>query len=70
MRLVLQLKWSEGDDKWHLINPATGKFIYDFFDCENFNRVFDFPKKDKAELFLVDIKRYSEMNKNKVLESL
>ena len=57
------MKWSEGDDKWHMINPVNDKFIYDFFNCDNFFRVFDQPDKTKIELYILDIHRFSDNQK-------
>ena len=71
MKLVLKLKWSEGDDKWHLLNPGTGNFIYDLFDCENFNRIFDNPDKSKVQMYVVDVYRYDGIiHKAEPLEEL
>ncbi len=58
MRFFIKIKWSEGDDKWHMLtDEGEGKFIYDFFDCDNFNKFFDHPDKKKEELYVVEIKR-------------
>jgi len=63
MKLVVMLKWSEGDDKWHVLTPDTGKFIYDLYDCENMNRIFDRPDKSKKEMYTLDIHRFNQKEK-------
>ena len=65
MRLVLKLKWVEATQKWHLINPATDKFIYDLFDCENMNRIFDFPEKDEEKMYVIDVHKFYDDDKRK-----
>lgn len=62
MKLIYKLKWSKGDDEWHLINPIKGTFIMKFPDCENFRRQFDRPDKRKEKLYIVDVRL---MNKEK-----
>jgi len=63
VKIAIKLKWSEGDDKWHMVNPVNDKFIYDFFNCDNFFRIFDEPDKSKEELFIIDIHRYGKEKK-------
>lgn len=66
MRLVLKLKWVEATQKWHLLNPATGKFIYDLFDCENMNRIFNYPDKNEEKLYVIDVHKFCEEDKRKI----
>jgi len=56
MKILVKLKWSEGDDKWHLITPR-GAFLYDLFNCANMQRLFDSPDKEKEEMFVIDVYR-------------
>jgi len=66
VKIAVILKWSDGDDKWHMVNAVNNKFIYDFFDCANFIKIFDEPDKTKKELFVIDIHRFS----NDITETL
>lgn len=53
------LRWSEGDDKWHMYIRARGKefFIYDFFHCENFDKYFKGLDRSKDNHYTIGIKR-------------
>jgi len=62
MKRLYKFKWSEGDNKWHLLNPFDDDaFVMDLPDCGNFRTQADNPEKDKEELFVVDIHRFQDV---------
>ena len=64
MKCLYKLKWSEGDDEWHLCNPLNeDAFVMKFPDCENFRRQFDNPNKDKTRLYVVTVNAVSKEKK-------
>jgi len=63
MKILIKLKWVEAKDEWHMMTP-DGNLIYNFFGCENMKRIFDNPDKSKEELFIVDVRRYDDRQKN------
>ena len=61
MKRLYKIKWSEGDDKWHLLNPfEDDAFVMDLPDCGNWRSQADEPDKDKEELFIVDVHRFQD----------
>jgi hypothetical protein len=56
MKCLYKLKWSAGEDEWHLCNPLNDdSFVMKFPDCENFRRQFDKPDKRYQRLYVVDV---------------
>ena len=56
MNILVKMKWNEPMQKWMMILP-TGHFLYDLFDCENINKLFDGElDKDKEKWFELNIK--------------
>jgi len=61
MKRLYKLKWSEGDNKWHLLNPFDNDaFVMDLPDCGNWRTQADQPDKDKVDLFVVDVHRFND----------
>lgn len=57
LRLV-KMKWSNGDDKWHMLDAATDKLIQEFYDCCNINTTFVGIDKSRIDIWEVLIRRF------------
>jgi len=52
---------------WHLLS-LNDKLIYDLGGCENFDKIFNNPRKDKAEIYLLDISRFGADKDNIIMD--
>ena len=59
MKTLVKLKWVEESQKWHMLS-LNDSLIYDFFNCDNFKKIFNNPRQDKDEIFLVETTRFGE----------
>lgn len=57
MRLQVILTWGERDRKWAMTSATTGRFLYDFWDCENFNKVFRHIDKTHPNRYTLTVER-------------
>ena len=48
-KIKIQIYWCEPKKEWHIINAKTGKFIQEFYDCDNFSAFFLIRKDEKVE---------------------
>lgn len=55
------LKWAERDQKWAMSSAQTGRFLYDFWDCDNFNRFFRRIDKAKENHYVLTVQPASEV---------
>ncbi len=54
------MQWAEGKKIWQMLNANTEKFVYDFWDCENFHKAFPGVDKSKPKKYSVMIKEIEE----------
>lgn len=57
MVLEVILTWGERDRKWAMSSAKTGRFLYDFWDCDNFNRIFRHIDKTKENRYFLSVRR-------------
>ena len=57
-RLVVRAKWVEAQNQWHLELP-DGTFIYNFFGCAFFKRLFKNADKEKPKLYIIYAEEFS-----------
>ena len=61
MKRLYKFKWSEGDNKWHILNPFDNDaFVMDIPDCGNFRSQADHPDKEEVELYVIDIHKFND----------
>lgn len=58
LRNVAVLKWVEAKNQWHL-ETVNGHLLQEFFNCDSFSSFFPSPKKDKLNLYKIEITRIS-----------
>ena len=56
MRFKVIMKWVAERNRWDVMKD-NGFTMYDIPACENVDRIFDHPSKEKDEVFVIDIKR-------------
>ena len=56
MKIIVTLKWVEALNRWDIIKE-NGFTMYDIPACENVDMIFDHPRKDVNEKFVIDISR-------------
>ena len=40
LKFLVTIEWNESSQKWFMVSTMTGRFIVEFFDCENMHRLF------------------------------
>ncbi len=71
MKRLYKIKWCKEKDEWHLLNPFDNDaFVMNLPDCGNFRSQADAPSKDKVEVFVVDMHRLSDTNKEYPTEGI
>ncbi len=60
MTLEVVMTWGERDRKWAMTAAKTGRFLYDFWDCDNFNKVFRGIDKGRATRYVLTVDRVKE----------
>ncbi|MBN2483715.1 MAG: hypothetical protein JXD21_05905 [Candidatus Omnitrophica bacterium] len=60
VKFVGLMRWVEPNQQWFLYNAKSEDFIMNFFDCANIKRVFPKMKKDKDNLYELNIKLVNE----------
>ena len=40
LKFYVTIEWNEHDQKWFMTSTMTGRFIVEFYDCENIHRFF------------------------------
>lgn len=55
-KMRILLIWNEAEDKWHMLKEENGRFIQEFYDCENINSFFQFLDKDFIQAYEIDSK--------------
>lgn len=58
--LEVEIRWSEKNQKWLMFKD--GFFIYDFWNCENFNKLFGGLDKDRHMKFQLTIRNISDFS--------
>lgn len=51
--LIARIEWNAQQRKWLMFDDATGFFIYDYWDCESFHRMFPGASKDTPTRFTI-----------------
>lgn len=55
-KMRILLIWNEAEDKWHMLKEENGRFIQEFYDCENISSFFQFLDKDFIQAYEIDSK--------------
>jgi len=40
LKFLVTIRWNDHDQKWFMSSSVSGRFLYEFFDCENMHRLF------------------------------
>ncbi len=53
---TIKLKWVKPNEQWHM-TTKEGKFLNEFYDCENINWFFPSLDKEKENIYEVTIRK-------------
>jgi len=67
MKTLVKVKWVEAQQMWHILS-LNDSLVYDLHNCENFKKIFNNPRQDKDEIYLLDISRFGEDKEHIITE--
>jgi hypothetical protein len=47
----VRISWNKATEQWRMEWASNGMFVQEFFDCENFHRVFKNASKKKPTIY-------------------
>ena len=57
IKFTCLMRWVDQAQQWYMINRATDKFVFNFFDCENTHKVFQGLDKGEDTIYTVLVKK-------------